>query len=89
MERFQHAAGLQVDGIVGPQTRGTLHRASAPMLGRGAGYGKPGGSIRSAFFSGSCAAWASGLGPSTGCTVLGPRRPWRVFSVTRARNPTV
>src|SRR6185503_5125247 len=46
VERFQHAAGLQVDGIVGPQTRGTLGRASAPMLGRGAGYAKPGGSIR-------------------------------------------
>ena len=46
VERFQHAAGLQVDGIVGPQTRGTLRRASAPMLGRGAGYAKPGGSIR-------------------------------------------
>ena len=46
VERFQHAAGLQVDGIVGPQTRGTLRRSSAPMLGRGAGYAKPGGSIR-------------------------------------------
>ena len=46
VERLQHAAGLQVDGIVGPQTRGTLRRASAPMLGRGAGYAKPGGSIR-------------------------------------------
>ena len=46
VERFQHAAGLQVDGIVGPHTRGTLGRASAPMLGRGAGYAKPGGSIR-------------------------------------------
>jgi peptidoglycan hydrolase-like protein with peptidoglycan-binding domain/DNA invertase Pin-like site-specific DNA recombinase len=46
VERFQHAAGLQVDGIVGPQTRGILRRATAPMLGRGAGYAKPGGSIR-------------------------------------------
>ena len=29
VERFQHAAGLQVDGIVGPHTRGTLGRAFA------------------------------------------------------------
>jgi peptidoglycan hydrolase-like protein with peptidoglycan-binding domain len=44
VESFQSAVGLQVDGIVGRQTRGALRRASAPLLGRGTGYGQPGGS---------------------------------------------
>jgi peptidoglycan hydrolase-like protein with peptidoglycan-binding domain len=46
VESFQHVAGLQDDGIIGPKTRRALRRASAPMLGRGAGYDKPGGSVR-------------------------------------------
>jgi peptidoglycan hydrolase-like protein with peptidoglycan-binding domain/DNA invertase Pin-like site-specific DNA recombinase len=46
VESFQYAAGLQVDGIVGPKSRRALRRASAPMLGRGAGYDEPGGSVR-------------------------------------------
>jgi peptidoglycan hydrolase-like protein with peptidoglycan-binding domain len=46
VESFQHVAGLQEDGIIGPNTRRALRRASAPMLGRGAGYDKPGGSVR-------------------------------------------
>jgi peptidoglycan hydrolase-like protein with peptidoglycan-binding domain len=46
VESFQHVAGLQEDGIIGPKTRRALRRASAPLLGRGAGYDKPGGSVR-------------------------------------------
>ena len=48
VERFQHALGLQVDGIVGPRTRQALRRARGRgrLLGRGAGYRRPGGSIR-------------------------------------------
>jgi peptidoglycan hydrolase-like protein with peptidoglycan-binding domain len=46
VERFQHVAGVHVDGIVGPKSRRALRRASAPMLGRGAGYDKAGGSVR-------------------------------------------
>ena len=46
VESLQRAVGLQADGIVGRHTRQALRRASGPMLGRGAGYGRRGGSIR-------------------------------------------
>jgi peptidoglycan hydrolase-like protein with peptidoglycan-binding domain/DNA invertase Pin-like site-specific DNA recombinase len=46
VESFQRAVGLQMDGIVGRDTRRALRRASGPMLGRGAGYGQRDGSIR-------------------------------------------
>jgi peptidoglycan hydrolase-like protein with peptidoglycan-binding domain/DNA invertase Pin-like site-specific DNA recombinase len=46
VESLQRAAGLQVDGIAGPHTRSALHRASAPLLGRGAGYDQRGGSLQ-------------------------------------------
>jgi peptidoglycan hydrolase-like protein with peptidoglycan-binding domain len=36
--------GLRADGIVGPRTRRALEGASAPVLGYGSGYDKPGGS---------------------------------------------
>jgi peptidoglycan hydrolase-like protein with peptidoglycan-binding domain len=44
VERFQRAVGLSVDGIVGPNTRRALRKASAPVLGHGAGYDQLGGS---------------------------------------------
>jgi peptidoglycan hydrolase-like protein with peptidoglycan-binding domain/DNA invertase Pin-like site-specific DNA recombinase len=46
VEGFQRALGLAIDGIVGPRTRQALRRSSAPMLGRGMGYGEPLGSVR-------------------------------------------
>ena len=46
VEGFQRALGLAIDGIVGPRTRQALRRSSAPMLGRGMGYGEPRGSVR-------------------------------------------
>jgi peptidoglycan hydrolase-like protein with peptidoglycan-binding domain/DNA invertase Pin-like site-specific DNA recombinase len=45
VEGFQRALGLAIDGIVGPRTRQAVRRASAPMLGRGMGYGQPRGSV--------------------------------------------
>src|SRR5215208_5021288 len=42
VESLQRAVGLQADGIVGRHTRQALRRASGPMLGRGAGYGRRG-----------------------------------------------
>jgi peptidoglycan hydrolase-like protein with peptidoglycan-binding domain len=44
VESYQHAVRLRVDGIVGPETRRALRRASAPVLGLGAGYAQRGGS---------------------------------------------
>ncbi len=44
--RFQYAAGLAADGIVGPATRKALHRAASGRLTRGAGYAQAGGSTR-------------------------------------------
>jgi peptidoglycan hydrolase-like protein with peptidoglycan-binding domain len=41
---FQAAAGVQVDGIVGPRTRAALRRAERNPLSRGAGYTRPDGS---------------------------------------------
>ena len=46
VEGLQRAAGLQVDGIVGPDTRGAVSRGSAPLLGRGSGYDDPDGSLQ-------------------------------------------
>ena len=46
VESLQTAAGMHVDGIVGPDTRQALRRASAPLLGRGAGYDTPHGSLQ-------------------------------------------
>ncbi len=46
VSRFQQAAGLAADGIVGPVTRKALDRASGGRLTRGAGYAQPAGSPR-------------------------------------------
>jgi peptidoglycan hydrolase-like protein with peptidoglycan-binding domain len=46
VESLQTAGGMHVDGIVGPDTRQALRRASAPLLGRGAGYDTPHGSLQ-------------------------------------------
>ena len=74
VERFQHALGLQVDGIVGPRRphRGTRNRAG-PAARSG---------CRSC--SGTCAGSACGRVPSTDCTVRRRQRPWRAFSVAGA-----
>jgi peptidoglycan hydrolase-like protein with peptidoglycan-binding domain/DNA invertase Pin-like site-specific DNA recombinase len=44
--RFQQAAGLAADGIVGPATRKALNTAANGRLARGAGYSQPAGSPR-------------------------------------------
>jgi peptidoglycan hydrolase-like protein with peptidoglycan-binding domain len=46
VETFQRAARMRVDGIVGPDTRRALRKASAPVLGHGTGYDRPGGSTK-------------------------------------------
>jgi peptidoglycan hydrolase-like protein with peptidoglycan-binding domain/DNA invertase Pin-like site-specific DNA recombinase len=46
VSRFQQAAGLAADGIVGPATRKALNRAAGGGLARGAGYAQPAGSPR-------------------------------------------
>jgi peptidoglycan hydrolase-like protein with peptidoglycan-binding domain/DNA invertase Pin-like site-specific DNA recombinase len=46
VSRFQQAAGLAADGIVGPATRKALNRAAGGGLARGAGYAQPTGSPR-------------------------------------------
>ena len=46
VERMQSAAGLTVDGIVGPQTRRVLSALRAGRLRRGAGYTRSSGSNR-------------------------------------------
>jgi peptidoglycan hydrolase-like protein with peptidoglycan-binding domain/DNA invertase Pin-like site-specific DNA recombinase len=46
VSRFQHAAGLAADGIVGPATRKALNLAAGGRLTQGAGYAEPAGSRR-------------------------------------------
>jgi peptidoglycan hydrolase-like protein with peptidoglycan-binding domain/DNA invertase Pin-like site-specific DNA recombinase len=46
VSRFQQAAGLAADGIVGPATRKALRRAAGGRLTRGAGYAQAAGSRR-------------------------------------------
>src|ERR687895_483967 len=46
VSRFQQAAGLAADGIVGPATRKALNRAASGRLTRGAGYAQTAGSPR-------------------------------------------
>jgi DNA invertase Pin-like site-specific DNA recombinase/peptidoglycan hydrolase-like protein with peptidoglycan-binding domain len=44
--RFQRAAGVQTDGVVGPRTFQELRTAKPRPLKAGAGYGRPAGSTR-------------------------------------------
>src|SRR5918999_1439627 len=46
VSRFQQAAGLAADGIVGPATRKALNRSAGGRLARGAGYAQRAGSPR-------------------------------------------
>jgi peptidoglycan hydrolase-like protein with peptidoglycan-binding domain/DNA invertase Pin-like site-specific DNA recombinase len=46
VSRFQQAAGLAADGIVGPATRKAFRRAAEGRLTRGAGYAQAAGSRR-------------------------------------------
>jgi peptidoglycan hydrolase-like protein with peptidoglycan-binding domain len=84
VESFQRTAGLTVDGIVGPETRRALRRASAPVLGYGAGYGKDGGSTLVRKLQRRLRALGLRPGPIDG--LYGPRTAAAVARFQRARN---
>jgi peptidoglycan hydrolase-like protein with peptidoglycan-binding domain len=46
VKRFQSSAGLAIDGIAGPQTLKALRAEWPQPVGRGAGYGRQGGSAQ-------------------------------------------
>jgi peptidoglycan hydrolase-like protein with peptidoglycan-binding domain len=83
VERFQRTVRLMVDGIVGPTTRRALRRASAPVLGRGAGYDQRGGSRQVKQVQRKLRRLGHRLGPVDG--LYGPRTAAAVARFQRAR----
>jgi peptidoglycan hydrolase-like protein with peptidoglycan-binding domain/DNA invertase Pin-like site-specific DNA recombinase len=86
VESFQSAGGLQVDGVVGPQTRSALRRASAPVLGRGVGYAQSGGSLQVRRLQRQLRRLDLRPGPIDG--LYGPRTAKAVARFQRARHVT-
>ena len=84
VEIFQRTAGLAIDGIVGPDTRRALRRASAPVLGYGAGYGQDEGSTVVRKLQRRLRALGLRPGPIDG--LYGPRTATAVARFQRARN---
>lgn len=86
VESLQTTAGLHVDGIVGPDTRQALRRASAPVLGRGAGYETRGGSLQVRRLQRQLRGLGLRPGPVDG--LYGPRTAAAVARFQRRRGTT-
>jgi peptidoglycan hydrolase-like protein with peptidoglycan-binding domain len=83
---FQRTAGLAVDGIVGPDTRRALRRASGPALGHGAGYDHDGKSTQVRKLQRRLRTLGLRPGPIDG--LYGPRTAAAVARFQRARKIT-
>jgi peptidoglycan hydrolase-like protein with peptidoglycan-binding domain/DNA invertase Pin-like site-specific DNA recombinase len=81
VSRFQQAAGLAADGIVGPATRKALRRASGGRLTRGAGYAQRAGSPRVKKLQRELRRRGLKPGPIDG--LFGPRTEAAVFRLQR------
>jgi peptidoglycan hydrolase-like protein with peptidoglycan-binding domain len=86
VESLQTTAGLHVDGIVGPDTRQALRRASAPVLGLGAGYDTRGGSLQVRRLQRQLRGLGLRPGPVDG--LYGPRTAAAVARFQRRRGTT-
>jgi peptidoglycan hydrolase-like protein with peptidoglycan-binding domain len=83
VESFQRALRLRVDGIVGPDTHRALRRASAPVLGLGAGYDESGGSSEVRLLQRQLRELGHRPGPVDG--LYGPRTAAAVAHFQRAQ----
>jgi peptidoglycan hydrolase-like protein with peptidoglycan-binding domain len=83
VESFQRAARMRVDGIVGPHTRRALREASAPLLGHGTGYDRPGGSTKVRHLQRQLRRLGHRPGPIDG--LYGPRTATAVARFQRGR----